>query len=319
MEIVVSNEQYPTDITSHLSNIRTAVKKTKEGMDTICQEMYELRQSCTKYGRPSFSALVDSELNIAQQHAGYMADVGEKLNEFVCLLPAGMSARIEFLKYTPEQRIVARDEHVIHPGATEKTLAVFRKKLNGVTTTTKAKAKPKLTIEGSNVELIDMEPAQVSEALSGLTDVIPQDILDSCEDHNDPEFFAAKSLAMGHEALVKSMDPLTKRESERVSAAVINVVQHNQKVFDYVLKKEKPKKIKALEDRLKKEIAEVVALKRKLVKGTVSIDEHGLQVMLRADFRRFLGALHPDRHPGQEEKYQQLFNDFKSYEDDYRA
>jgi hypothetical protein len=188
-----------------------------------------------------------------------------------------------------------------------------------VTTTTKKKSKPNLTIEGSSIELVDMEPAQVSEALSDLTDIIPQDILDSCEDHTDPEFFAAKSLAMGHDALVKSMDPLTKRESERVSAAVINVVQHNQKVFDYVLKKEKPKKIAALEDRLKKELAEVKELKRNLVNGKVSIDEHGLQVMLRADFRRFLGALHPDKHPGQEEKYQQLFNDFKSYEDDYRA
>ena len=266
---------------------------------------------------------MENECKIDKSDASQMRMIGEdkKCGKFPTLLPAAISAMKEVRLMTEEQVQAAADAGVLNAEATAKDLKAFRTGATPEPKTPKTPKAPKAStvIEGSSVELLDMSPEEVTTALYEMTDVIPDDIKASASDHNDPEFFAAKSLAMEHDAINKSMSSLGKRDQDRVAAAVVNVVQHNQKVFDYVLKKEKPKKIKALEERLKKKIAEVDELKRKLVKGQVSMNEHGLQVMLRADFKRFLGALHPDKHPGQEEKYQVLFNDFKAYEDEYRG
>ncbi len=53
--------------------------------------------------------------------------------------------------------------------------------------------------------------------------------------------------------------------------------------------------------------------------GKIAISELGMRDMFKADYKRFLGALHPDKHPGQEEKYAALFNDFKAYADKYSS
>lgn len=331
MKLVEKNEaNYPEAIQQSIAVFKDATVALRGHLANAaekeierCIELAKIRQSCGFYGRPGFTTLVADELGLDGGNAKRMADFGDiaqekNLCKFTNFLPKGLDPLKEVALMTEAQIEDAIEKNVLHQGATKKSLEAFRTGDQPKKSRKSQKSQP-VTVDGFSVELLDMTPEQVMERLKDLADILPPDVVEAASDHNNPNYFACRALAMSHDAMLKALQPLTRKEQKRLLVAFAAVFQHNQKVFDYILKTERPKRIKALEEKLNKKIQAADEKLQKLREGKVAIDEHGVQVMLRADFKRFLGALHPDKHPGQEEKYQVLFNDFKSYEDAYRG
>jgi hypothetical protein len=173
--------------------------------------------------------------------------------------------------------------------------------------------------EAPQVSLVELTPAQFTAMIRKLTDVIPGSLRDKVNDFNDPNLFAARSLVTMHENLIKELSKLGKPQAGKIAGSFMRLLRFNQNVFDQVMKASKPVYWKKAAEKLDKQRAALEAEKVRYLEGKVSVDEVGMGKMLRTDFRRFLGALHPDKHPGNEEKYTALFNDFKSYEDNYKG
>lgn len=338
MEIATVNGQqlpaeYPEEIKQSMYKFIVAEQKMTEGAMEQCEAMLEIKKACGFRGNPSFKDVV-TELGKDEKNARKMADIAEACRKGKFTLskedgPDTVSGWGEVAKMSDDQREKAVSLNILksttsylskwrnHPmwadGRLEDLPKVASEKGH------KSQKSQPVTVDGFGVELLDLTPDEVLERLRALAHILPPDVVEAANDHDNPNFFACRALAMSQESVLGVLEPLTKKEQARVLASFGAVFQHNQKVFDYILKTERPKRIKAMEDRLKRKIDEADERLRKIRAGNVAIDEHGVQVMLRADFKRFLGALHPDKHPGQEEKYKVLFNDFKAYEEAYRG
>ena len=115
------------------------------------------------------------------------------------------------------------------------------------------------------------------------------------QDMMHPQYMVARRLTESKERIVKAMTPLSKQERKKSLNAVVDVLAHEQEVFQAEVKALMPKYNKELEAKLKHEIEEqkkVTAQLRKQVGAGFS----------RKDFQYIRGVLHSDREVSTERK-----------------
>lgn len=128
-----------------------------------------------------------------------------------------------------------------------------------------------------------------------LVDISTEDLDIAVEDIMHPQYMVARGLLEHREATQKALGPLSKPDRKKAMTAVVQILQHEQEVFQAHLKANTTAAAKRYQAQLKEELAEQKkqSLQMRKILGT-PFD--------KKDFKFIRGVLHSDREVSAERK-----------------
>lgn len=157
------------------------------------------------------------------------------------------------------------------------------------TSTAPQTPEPELTVSTRREDATEVTADQLMAEMKRL---LPPKVVERLNSEAKLYSIVLAGLGQNRTSIKKMLDKFTQKESKAAAQLLMEVLEHQNKVFNEIVKSETPARIQQMEAELQAEREEVGKLRQEALSGKVAVPAH---MMSTKDAKIIKGVLHPDK------------------------